>query len=128
TSGDAGVHSLSVTLKTAGTQTITAVDKIGRATCREKRGITVNPAAASIFQIGGFPSPTTAGSAGNETITAKDAFSNIAVGYVGTVHLISSDAQAVLPANYTFTSGDAGVHSLSVTLKTAGTQTITAVD
>ena len=49
-------------------------------------------------------------------------------GYTGTVHLTSSDAQAVLPANYTFTGADAGTHAFSVTLKTAGTQSITATD
>ena len=49
-------------------------------------------------------------------------------GYTGTVHFTSSDGSAVLPANYTFTAGDAGTHVFSVTLKTAGTQSITATD
>ena len=49
-------------------------------------------------------------------------------GYTGTVHFTSSDGPAVLPANYTFTGGDAGTHVFSVTLKTAGTQSITATD
>ena len=52
----------------------------------------------------------------------------MATGYTGTVHFTSSDAQAGLPANYTFTGGDAGTHVFSVTLKTAGTQSITATD
>ncbi len=46
----------------------------------------------------------------------------------GTAHFTSSDIQAVLPANYTFTGVDAGVHVFSVTLKTAGSQSITATD
>jgi uncharacterized repeat protein (TIGR01451 family) len=49
-------------------------------------------------------------------------------GYTGTVHFTSSDPQAILPADYTFTSGDAGTHTFSITLKTLGDQTITATD
>ena len=36
------------------------------------------------------------------TVTAVDAYGNVATGYTGTVHFTSSDGQAVLPANYTF--------------------------
>ena len=80
--------------------------------------------------VSGYPNPTTAGAAHNVTVTAEDAFGNTATGYRGTVHFTSSDGQAVLPANYTFTAGDAGTHTFTngVTLKTAGTQSITATD
>ena len=46
------------------------------------------------------------------------------------MHFTSSDAQAVLPANYTFTSADGGVHTLTngVTLETTGARTVTATD
>ncbi len=40
----------------------------------------------------------------------------------------SSDAQAGLPSSYTFTAADAGVHTFSATLKTAGSQSITVKD
>src|SRR5205085_7986336 len=43
-------------------------------------------------------------------------------------HFTSSDTQAVLPANYTFTAGDNGVHTFSATLKTAGSRSLTATD
>ncbi|MCC8968300.1 hypothetical protein H8A95_39910, partial [Bradyrhizobium sp. Pear76] len=59
------------------------------------------------------------------TITAYDAFGNIATGYAGTVHFTSTDGQAVLPANMTLTNGTA---TFSETLDTAGNQTITATD
>ncbi|HET7871835.1 MAG TPA: hypothetical protein VFL42_04945, partial [Terriglobales bacterium] len=49
-------------------------------------------------------------------------------GYVGTVHFTSSDALAVLPTDYSFTASDAGTHAFPVTLKTLGSQTITASD
>ncbi|MCW3996390.1 MAG: hypothetical protein NWE98_09640, partial [Candidatus Bathyarchaeota archaeon] len=80
------------------------------------------------FVVSGYPDSTTAGEAHDFTVTAKDEFGNTITGYTGTVHFTSSDGQATLPADYTFTSEDAGVHTFSATLKTAGTQSITATD
>ena len=50
--------------------------------------------------------------------------------YMGTVTFSSSDigGDTVLPSDYTFTSGDAGVHVFDVTFTTSGPQTITATD
>jgi len=127
TAADGGVHTFSATLKTAGTQSITAIDSttfIGGTDA----GIAVNPAAASTLSVTGFPSPITAGVAGSFTITARDAFGNIADGYSGTVHFISSDGKAALPTSYTFAPADAGRHTFAASLKTAGTQSITAAD
>ena len=62
------------------------------------------------------------------TVTAYDAYGNVATGYTGTVSLTSSDPQAVLPSSFTFTGTDAGTHTFAVTLDTAGTQSITATD
>ena len=53
---------------------------------------------------------------------------NTATGYRGTVHFTSTDSNAVMPANYTFTAANAGVHTFSVTLKTVGTQSVRARD
>src|SRR4029077_13407869 len=111
--------SFSVTLKTAASQSLTATDTANGAITGSQSGITVNPAATSTLIVSGFPSPTTAGSAGNVTVTAKDPYGNTASGYTGTIHFTSSDSQAVLPANYSFSTGDAGVHTFSATLKTA---------
>src|SRR5262249_47182817 len=85
-------------------------------------------AGAAQFVLSGFPSATTAGVAQDLTLTALDAYGNIATGYAGVVHFASSDPQAVLPADYTFTSGDGGVHTFSASLYTAGTQSRTATD
>jgi hypothetical protein len=52
----------------------------------------------------------------------------VATGYTGTVAFSSSDTAAALPANYTFTAADNGVHTFSATLITAGTQSLTATD
>jgi hypothetical protein len=74
------------------------------------------------------PSPT-AGAPFSITVTAKDSSGKTATGYVGMVHFTSSDSLAMLPANYTFTAADAGVHTFtSVILKTAGPQSITVTD
>jgi streptogramin lyase len=76
------------------------------------------------------PSTSTAGTPFGITITALDAANRTVTGYTGTVHLTSSDSLATLPADYTFTADDNGVHTFSngVTLLTAGTQMVTATD
>jgi hypothetical protein len=128
TAADAGKHTFNATLKTAGTQSITATDTTTAGITGTDSGITVQPAAASKLAVTGFPSPSTAGASHPFTVTAEDPYGNVATGYTGTVHFTSSDARAGLPANYTFTSADAGTHSFNATLKTAGTQSITATD
>ena len=51
---------------------------------------TVNPASATTYTVSGFTSPTTAGAAHNVTVTAQDAFGNVATGYTGTVHFTAA--------------------------------------
>jgi sugar lactone lactonase YvrE len=90
----------------------------------------ISAAAATRFTLSA-PSSATVGSAFNVTVTAQDGFNNTVTGYSGTVHFMSSDGQAALPADYPFTTGpggDNGVHTFSATLKTAGNQTLTATD
>jgi uncharacterized repeat protein (TIGR02059 family) len=122
--GDAGTHVFPVTLKTAGSQTVSVSDGPLNAT---SGAITVGPAAAASFTVDA-PASATAGDVSSVTVTAKDAYGNVATGYTGTVGLTSTDGQAVLPAPYAFTGGDAGVHAFSVTLKTAASQTVSASD
>jgi hypothetical protein len=129
TAADAGVHTFSsgVILKRAGRQTVTASDTVTSA-ITGGAAVAVNPAAASRFAVAGFPSPITAGVIGTFTVTAWDAYGNRAVAYTGTVRFTSSDGKGALPANYTFTAADAGVHTFAATLKTAGAESITASD
>jgi outer membrane protein assembly factor BamB len=88
----------------------------------------VTPAAATHLTVSDLPSPYVAGVAHSVTVRALDAYGNTATGYRGKVHFTSSDPAAVRPADYSFTAPDAGVHIFSVTLKTAGTQSVTATD
>jgi uncharacterized repeat protein (TIGR02543 family) len=106
--------SKSTTATIGGTGTITA---------------TFTQAVLAKFVFGSISSKT-AGTAFSVTITAEDAGGNTLTGYTGTVHFTSTDGQAVLPGDYTFTSTDSGVHTFTngFTLKTAGSQTITVRD
>jgi hypothetical protein len=61
-------------------------------------------------------------------VDALDPYGNVATGYRGTVHLTSSDGQASLPADYTFLPADNSSHAFSLTLRTAGPQTVTVRD
>jgi hypothetical protein len=71
------VATFTATLKTAGTQSITATDT-ANSLVTGSAITTVTATAASSLTIGGFPSPTTAGIAANVTVTALDAYGNIA--------------------------------------------------
>jgi hypothetical protein len=128
TAADQGVHTFTVTLKTVGSQSITATDTSTGSITGSESGITVNPAAASTLVISGLPSSVTQGKAYTFTVTALDTFGNVATGYTGTVHFTSSDPKATLPADYTFTAADAGVHTFSVTFNTIGTESLTVTD
>lgn len=75
------------------------------------------------------PASTVATTSFGLTVTAADLGGTAVTGYLGTVHFTSSDPQAVLPADYTFVTGDSGAHSFAgVILKSVGTQTITVAD
>ncbi len=128
TAADDGSHTFTITLKTAGSQSITATDTTTSAVTGTLSGITVSPAAASQFILSGLGSTVTAGTTQSVTVTAEDAYGNVATGYAGTVNFTSSDASAVLPASYTFTTSDKGIHTFSLTFKTAGTQSVTVAD
>jgi hypothetical protein len=127
TAADQGVHTFSATLKTAGSQFLAATDTV-TSSMSGQEGIVVNPAAATHFLLSG-PSSVRAGIAFSLTVTAVDAYGNVATGYTGTVHFTDSVGGATLPRNYTFTATDAGVHTFTgLKLKTRGTQTLTVMD
>jgi Cadherin-like len=130
--GDNGVRNFSnaVTLKTVGTQSVTATDTVSVGINGTQSGVSVTPAAAATLSVSGFPSPQVAGMAGSFTVTALDAFGNVATGYSGTVHFTSTDTQAVLLSNYTFIGGDSGIHTFTngATLKTSGSRSLIATD
>ncbi len=74
------------------------------------------------------PTAETAGTSFSLTVTAQNSSGATDTGYLGTIQFTSSDVQAGLPANFTFTAADDGTYTFTVTLKTAGSQSITATD
>jgi hypothetical protein len=75
------------------------------------------------------PASFTGGTALNFTVTAQNPVGASAdTSFIGKVRFTSSDPQAVLPADYTFTTTDNGTQSFGATLKGSGSQTITATD
>jgi hypothetical protein len=119
-----GTATFATTLKTVGTQTITATDTISSGINGTSNDIEVAAGTATHVEVTA-PSNASAGAAFNFTVTALDAFDNTASDYAGTLHFTSSDNQAALSGD-SILSGGSG--TFSATLKTAGTQTITATD
>lgn len=72
----------------------------------------------------------TANQAFSLTVKALDNDLATADDYSGTIAITSTDTQAQLPANYTFTAADRGqkTFNLAITLVTAGEQTVTVTD
>jgi hypothetical protein len=120
-----GSGTFTATLRIAGNQKITATDTTTSSITGTSGNIAVSPGAAALFVLVASPTSTLAGMSISITVTAKDAFNNVATGYSGFVHFSSTDGQASLPANSQLTKG---IGNFNVTLKTAGTQTITATD
>jgi len=118
-----GTKTFSATLATPGAQTVTATDTASASITGISNTITVSDAATHFSLT--VPSNSTQGIAFNMTVTALDAANNVFIGYTGTVHFTSSDAQASLPANTTLANGAATV---AATLNTLGGQTVTATD
>src|SRR5262249_22719402 len=118
-----GTRVFSATLSTTGSQTITATDSLSSSITGTSSAITV-ALGATHFMVNA-PSSTTAGNGFLFTVTALDVNNNTVSSYTGTVHFSSGDGQASLPGNTTLTNG---VGMFMATLKTSGSQTITATD
>ena len=121
-----GVATVNATFMTVGTQTITATD-VAAPSLTGTMSSDATPPVPALFAVTGYPA-TTAGIANTFTVTVTDTIGQIATGYTGTVFFSSSDVRAGLPAGYTFTTADAGVHTFTATLRTAGTQSISVRD
>src|SRR5262249_8886704 len=116
-----GAHAFTITLNTPGTQSITVTDTTNPHLTAQT-AVTVSQADHFIVSS---PPSITAGSSSAVAVMVIDTTGDIMTDFAGTVHFTSTDPQAVLPADYTFSSSDAGQHTFNVTLKTAGAQSIT---
>ena len=80
------------------------------------------------FELSPVPRLGPAGTEYTFTLTARDLAGDVADDYRGTVRVTSTDPAAALPGDYTFTGGEGGTASFSVTLNTPGTHTLTFGD
>src|SRR5262249_26098546 len=62
------------------------------------------------------------------SVSVVDAYGNRVTNYTGTVRFTSSDGQAILPDDYTFSESDSGTAYFDTVLQTVGTQSITVTD
>ena len=85
------------------------------------------PAASDVLTIS-VSTPVTAGTSFSVTVTAKELERRPRCRLPGHGSLHQLRLQAVLPASYTFTAADKGVHTFTVTLETAGTQSLSVAD
>jgi hypothetical protein len=128
----AGTGSARVQAPTAaGSYTFATAVKLGTATDPlSVPPVVVQPGPAADFVVSGLPRPSETGAPLPVTVTADDAFGNVATSYRGTVAFTSSDPGASLPGDYTFTAADSGTHTFGggVTFLHEGTQSVTATD
>jgi hypothetical protein len=127
TASDRGFKVFTFTPSEAESITLTASDAADP-TITGSATSTVNAApVATHFAL--LVRPSVAATAATQIlVVALDATDRPVQNYTGTVHLTSSDSNATLPADYTFTSADRGVKALSVTFDTSGSQTLTVTD
>ena len=117
-----------VTFQKPGAQTVTVTDTAS-GTVLGKQTFQVAAQAVGTLVWTTLPqTPAVAGSAFSATLTVQDASGHAITNYQRQVSFASSDANAVVPASVTFAASDAGVKTVQFTLKTAGSQSITASD
>jgi len=115
----------SVTLNTAGAQSVTATATASLS--GTSSAITVSAATATQFSVTAASAASLTGASFKFTVTAQDAFKNTATSYAGTVHFTSSDTntKTILPVNSSLTNG---TKDFSAVLQTVGSESITATD
>src|SRR5262249_52739163 len=100
----------------------------------DKAGLTdsantlVNPAPVVDHLLVKIGDKAFTGGPTNVTVAAVDASGHLVPSYAGTVTLTSTDTAAVLPASFTFSAPDQGIHTFQVTFNTTGPQKVTATD
>lgn len=125
TQADQGSHTFQVTLNTRGTEMITVTDAATSSLTGSASTTVTLPATHFALYT---PSTIVAGKPFHTTIVALDRYNGVVPGYVGTVNLTSSDPGAQLPPALTFTAAEQGRAVVSITLNTAGGQTLSVQD
>src|SRR5207253_1844477 len=116
------------TLKQAGSRTVTATDTFA-SLITGSQTVTVDPDVATHLSV--RSEERRVGEACRSVrVTALDQFENVATGYLGTVHFTGGGTWAIRRAQHTIGRGDgrSDVGSYGLTLKQAGSRTVTATD
>ncbi len=137
----AGTRKLTITLRTAGSATVTASNVTNGAIAQNASPpFVVNAGGLARLQLllpgeaaapgtpagkTGTPAAQTAGTQFTVTVNGVDGNWNLVNTAADLVHISSSDGNATLPANAALA---AGTRTLAVTLRTAGNATVTASD
>ncbi len=124
---DAGQHAVTATFKTAGDRALVAADA-AQPSSQGVAKVTVSPAAAVSLALSGLPASPVAGDRLALTVTAFDAYGNIATGYAGKVHFTSGDASAQLPADFTYGAADKGTHAFGAAFTKAASAYFAVAD
>ena len=127
TAGDAGTTDIIVVFATPGAQRVTVTDTSAPSVAGQSGATTVHADAADRLRVGSCPA-VTAGKPCALTVAVLNTRGDKVAGYRGTVRFTSTDPDATLPANYTFTVGDAGMHDFNVAFATPGAQRVTVTD
>ncbi|MDI6736488.1 MAG: tetratricopeptide repeat protein [bacterium] len=116
-----GTHILTAIATEDGRSWITGVDKV-----------IVYPAGkgADHFHIVDISNPIKIGEWSNVSIVVHDVEERLVVNYTGSVQFTSTDPKATLPANYTFSGSDYGLHTFvdGVRFYTQGEQRVIVTD
>jgi hypothetical protein len=125
---DLGQHPFQVTFEALGALSLTVTDTLTPSLSASGATTTVAPKLTGMSVD--IPQAVSGGQSFDATVTVTDEWGGPATLYTGTVHFTSSDPQAVLPADYTFTAADQGVHTFAggVTLSSGGSQSVTVAD
>ncbi|WP_435020358.1 putative Ig domain-containing protein [Tundrisphaera sp. TA3] len=118
-----GVGTFTTTLGTAGPQTFTVTGVTDPALSGTISVVVAASGPATRFRVD--VAPGVAGGTTTFTVTALDAFGNVATGYAGTVSFSDSDPTAIVPGPAPLVDG---VGTFTVVLGTSGSQAITVAD
>ena len=123
---DLGDHDFQVVWGNAGEWSLQVTDT-GVSTLSDTRnGISVLPSAD--LRLEGVNSPIVRGTADSFTVRVVDKYGNTDTKYTGTVKFVTAGAPSSSLPNYTFTAGDNGIRTFSVTWSSNGTASLHVED
>ena len=126
TAADAGVYTTQATFARTGSQNLVVTQTDDISVSGVAAISVVAPRTADRLVWTGVPATVTSGTAAALVLSAVAADGLTVPTFTGTVHFTSTDPSATLPADYTFVAADLGVRSFTVTLRSSGTQAVTA--